>query len=69
MKQALKMEVKCQLIFKGLYGVTFHCYENLKSYTLSGMFAVWKNYIGLTFVIIIQSLREFYIIHTLYKHV
>jgi hypothetical protein len=69
MKQVLKMEAKCQLTFKGLHGVTSHCYENIKPYTISGMFAVWKNETGLTFVIIIQSFREFHIIHTLYKHV
>jgi hypothetical protein len=69
MKQALKMEVKCQLAFYGLHGVISHCCENLKSYTISGMFAAWKNKTGLTFVIIMQYLREFYIIHTLYKHV
>jgi hypothetical protein len=40
MKQTLKMEAKCQLTFK--------------SYTISGMFAAWKNETGLTFVIIIQ---------------
>jgi hypothetical protein len=39
---------------------------NLISYTTSGMLGIWKNETGLTFVIIIELLREFYTIHILY---